>query len=330
MTTGASAVLAGAFLFVAVNPTLAEPPQLRFPVDCTLGEDCFIQQFPDRDPGPGATDFTCGPMAYDGHKGTDIRLIDDAAIEKGVDVIAASPGWVRGVRDGEPDIRQGKGGAPNVQGRECGNGVLVEDDSGWQVQYCHLRRGSIRVRPGQDVETGDVLGQIGLSGRTEFPHVHITVRNPAGTVIDPFDARPQNASCTFKDRRSLWAETERIGYVAGGALQAGLLDRVPEYSEVRAGLPNSPELSVASPALVVWGHFFAPHKGDVIRLTLLDPDNQTIVSRSFVMVKDRATQFHAAGKRARGAWPAGTYTGVAELLRFGSVIDSLRRTIDLR
>lgn len=325
----ASAVFAGA-LFFAPPLGATEAPILHFPVDCTLGEDCFIQQYPDRDPGPGSTDFTCGPMSYDGHKGTDIRLTDDAAVMAGVAVLAAAPGVVVGTRDGEADIRQNTANAPDVRGRECGNGVLVRDKNGWAVQYCHLRRGSVQVRTGQAVETGDVLGQVGLSGQTDFPHVHITVRNHVGTVIDPFDTRPQNALCTFRDTKSLWAENARVGYVPGGALDAGFLDRVPDYAEIRAGLPPNPSMPSTAPALVLWAHFYGPRRGDTIRLTVTGPGGEVVATGSHVMPKTRATQFRAVGRKSRTPWSAGTYTGKADLIRDGSVIGSLSRTIDLR
>ena len=62
---------------------------LAFPLDCTLGDTCFIQQFVDQDPSPAARDFTCGSLTYDGHKGTDIALVDLADQAKGVNVLAA-------------------------------------------------------------------------------------------------------------------------------------------------------------------------------------------------------------------------------------------------
>ena len=48
--------------------------ELGFPVDCVLGESCFIQNYFDHDTGPGLQDFTCGPLTYDGHDGTDSTL----------------------------------------------------------------------------------------------------------------------------------------------------------------------------------------------------------------------------------------------------------------
>ncbi len=74
--------------------------ELSQPIDCTPGKDCFIQQYVDRDEGPGVQDYACGAETYDGHKGTDIRLRTTADVEKGVAVKASAEGTVVGLRDG--------------------------------------------------------------------------------------------------------------------------------------------------------------------------------------------------------------------------------------
>ena len=131
--------------------------ELALPLDCRLGDSCYIQQFPDHDPGPGATDFTCGPLSYDGHDGTDIALPSRAAMAAGVAVLAAAPGVVKGVRDGVEDF------IAAIPGKESGNGVVIDHGDGWETQYCHLRRGSVRVKAGERVAAGQALGFVIVS-----------------------------------------------------------------------------------------------------------------------------------------------------------------------
>ena len=315
----------GVFLCAALLGTSPAIGDLRFPLDCTLGEDCFIQQYVDRDPGPGAVDFTCGSLAYDGHKGTDFRLADDMAMLGGVDVLSASPGMVRALRDGIRDFPSGSPAAPDVTGRECGNGVVIEREDGWTLQYCHLRQGSVRVAEGQRVEPGQVLGQIGLSGQTQFPHLHLTVRDPDGRVIDPFDARPQDAACTLDDAETLWAEP--IAYAPGGVLGGGFLDRLPDYGEVRAGTAAAQALPADALALVFWAHFFGVREGDRLELTLAAPDGSVVAETAHVMDRNRAAEFRAVGRKARGVWPTGAYRGTAVLRREGAEVDRFEDTL---
>ena len=55
----------------------------------------------------------------------------------------------------------------------CGNGVVLEVAPQRFLSYCHLRRGSIGVAPGDAVGAATVLGQVGNSGNSDAPHLHL-------------------------------------------------------------------------------------------------------------------------------------------------------------
>jgi hypothetical protein len=48
---------------------------LSSPIDCSLGDDCYIQQYVDHTDGEGVSDFRCSSLSYDGHKGTDFASV---------------------------------------------------------------------------------------------------------------------------------------------------------------------------------------------------------------------------------------------------------------
>lgn len=54
-----------------------------------------------------------------------------------------------------------------------GNHVVVRHDDGRTSLYAHLRRGSVLVAPGQRVTAGEVLAQVGNTGNTSEPHLHV-------------------------------------------------------------------------------------------------------------------------------------------------------------
>lgn len=54
----------------------------------------------------------------------------------------------------------------------AGNHVLIEH-AGVVVALCHLQHGSVAVREGQRVSTGDPVGKCGNSGNSTEPHVHV-------------------------------------------------------------------------------------------------------------------------------------------------------------
>ena len=77
--------------------------------------------------------------------------------------------------------------APGVvtkAGRNGGYGRMVEVDhgNGFSTRYAHMSR--IRVKVGQEIRTGDVVGDSGSTGRSTGPHLHYEVRRN-GDAIDP-------------------------------------------------------------------------------------------------------------------------------------------------
>ncbi len=71
-------------------------------------------------------------------------------------------------------------------GRGYGNQVLVDHGGGKKTRYAHMSK--ILVRPGQDVDKGELIGLMGSTGWSTGPHVHFEViingakRNPLNYV----------------------------------------------------------------------------------------------------------------------------------------------------
>mgnify|MGYP000445177582 CR=1 FL=1 len=304
-------------LLVPALPCMAGTISLEQPIDCTLGKNCYIQNYVDRDPGPGTRDAGCGHLTYDGHKGTDFALPNVAAMQAGVKVFAAAPGTVKAIRDGEPD-RAFVNGA-SVAGKECGNGILVELGDGWETQYCHLRKGSVAVKPGDHITAGETLGLVGQSGKAEFPHLHIGLRHD-GKVVDPFDPDMTQACAHDVAKDGLWAN--KLAYVPSGLLQVGLADTPPSYDAIKSGIPSATTLPSDGPALVAWVYGFGAQAGDNVTLQIAGPDGFHFAHDSKI-TKPKALFFEFAGKKTPpGGWLAGNYHARITLIRNDKVVTS--------
>ena len=67
-----------------------------------------------------------------------------------------------------------------------GNYVLIDFVNNEYGVLAHLRRGSVAVRVGQRVHTGDVVGRCGNSGNSSQPHLHFHLQNsprPFGNAL---------------------------------------------------------------------------------------------------------------------------------------------------
>lgn len=306
------AAVAALCLFASAVPATAEAPVLTLPLDCTLGADCFIEDYVDRNPEPGRqSDYACGFNARDNHKGTDFALLSFDAMAAGVDVLAAAPGTVLRTRDSMADDRTMQGVTSQTA---CGNAVLLDHGDGWTTIYCHLKRGSVAVQPGQNVQAGDPLGQVGLSGMTNHPHVHIGVRHN-GVLVDPFAPGPVICN-TPQD--GLWADPPP--YYDTGLMTAGFSDAVPT---METAVDGTARLNGADPTkpLVVYtiANFLQP--GDVLTLSAHSPDGAELFRKPMSFRDPKRSQMQAAGLKApKGGWPAGDYLGEALLTRDGVVI----------
>lgn len=318
----------------AVQPKSA-PPRLSLPIRCVPGRDCWLVNNVDLDPGPGIRDYACDKRSYNGHKGTDIAIRDLVAMKNGVDVLAAAGGVVTGARDGMADVDVKIAGLASVKGRECGNGLVVSHDGGWETQYCHMRRGSVVVKPGAIIVQGQKLGLVGHSGRAEFPHVHLSVRHNK-QVVGPFAGLGRTRDCGLGPA-PLWTDKALAALkIEGTALfNAGFADKALKPEMARSGLMAGERMSRRAAALVLWVDMYWPKVGDEIRFRISAPDGGLLLEKAMSVKRTQARRFIFVGKKRKASlWPQGVYRGEIILRRKGGGSGSLRlsakRQVELR
>ncbi len=335
-TRTARIVVCMATLFVLLVPgalpSRADPPRLSLPLACKPRENCFIQNYVDVDPTPLVHDYTCHGASYDGHKGVDFRISSIADMKKGVPVLAAAPGRVKAVRDGMVDrLIRSEEDRIAVRNRECGNGLLVVHDDGWETQYCHMKKGSLRVQPGDIIQRGQILGMVGLSGQTAFPHIHLAIRH-MGNVIDPFTGTTPGKKPCGQAGAPLWQPSvlKAFPYADGQPFVYGFTDHAVNQSTlVQLGKPTEP-FSRRAQALVFYGMALNLEKGDRLRIVLTGPDGELARQLTKPFNRNKASYLSFAGrKRTTPYWPPGRYRGSFSLLRGNRVIWTKQQNLTL-
>ena len=90
----------------------------------------------------------------------------------GQNVIASADGSVVVAEDGIDDNNVGEVNTI----KNWGNTVIIKHAEGLFSKLCHLQKGSISVKTGDNVHCGQAIGKVGNSGRSPFPHLHFQLQ----------------------------------------------------------------------------------------------------------------------------------------------------------
>jgi hypothetical protein len=71
--------------------------------------------------------------------------------------------------------------------------VVILHDNGYSTIYLHMDRQDIKVKVGDRVAAGQVIGLSGTAGVPRDPHLHFEVHNPMGIPVDPYGWAPNPA-----------------------------------------------------------------------------------------------------------------------------------------
>jgi hypothetical protein len=93
----------------------------------------------------------------------------------GQSVLAVADATVASVVDGLPEQIPGQFPSNIPLDQADGNSVILDLGNGRFALYAHMQPGSIRVKAGDHVKLGQVIGLVGDSGNSVAPHLHFQV-----------------------------------------------------------------------------------------------------------------------------------------------------------
>jgi murein DD-endopeptidase MepM/ murein hydrolase activator NlpD len=326
------------WLFAVTIPILsttviASDVPLSWPIDCRIGGDCWIVKYVDLEAGPGVRDFACGNLTSNGHRGTDIALRGVDRIDRGVGVLAAASGVVVRLRNTMSDVDARLGDPNSVDGRECGNGLLIDHGDGWVTKYCHMRKGSVIVKKGEAVKKGQEIGKVGVSGKTNFPHLHFSVRHN-GKFVDPYSGRERGKGCQGENR-PMWEKglSATLQYRPAVILDAGFTVETPSWKLTTRSRAKDVPLP-GSTTIFLWIDAFGLKVGDKLEFEIVSPrSGKNRFTKTVEITSEKMRQFHyASWRKIFGSWRPGRYEGSAKLIREldqKKTLSIIRETADL-
>lgn len=123
--------------------------------------------------GPDGNTFTGNPTDNNSYRA------------QGQELLAVADGTVVSVKDGIPDNvpRAASRAVPITPETIAGNVIVLDVGGGRFAFYGHVQRGSLRVKSGDKVRRGQVLGLVGNSGNSDEPHLHFHVADSASLLV---------------------------------------------------------------------------------------------------------------------------------------------------
>jgi murein DD-endopeptidase len=102
----------------------------------------------------------------------------------GSDALAVADGVVTEVKDGIPQNIPGENSraVPITLETVGGNHLILDIGGGNYAFYAHLQPGSLRVKLGDKVRRGQVVGLVGNSGNSTEPHLHFHMENASSPL----------------------------------------------------------------------------------------------------------------------------------------------------
>ena len=187
------------------------------------------------------------------------------------------------------------------------------------------------MKSGERVAAGTALGNVGMSGNAEFPHLHFIIRQ-GGQAVDPFAYRARPGQCS--GGQSLWTASAGLArsYREGEVVNAGFATGPMTMDAAQQrGEDQQPRPTRESPALIAFVQSIGLEAGDVQSLTIAAPDGSLFSeNRTDPLDRDKAQWITFAGKKRRAApWAAGRYSARYQLIRGSAVVIDRRFGITL-
>ena len=74
--------------------------------------------------------------------------------------------------------------------------IIINHANKLWTLYSHCSSMSVNV--GQKVKQGEIIGEVGRTGRATANHVHFEVRNSRGVPLDPMKYLPKHGALMFR------------------------------------------------------------------------------------------------------------------------------------
>lgn len=250
---------------------------LEVPVEGVAGKDYTIVNYLDWS-DTDIQDPFCGSKTYDGHQGTDFSIRSFRQMDSSVNILAAAEGKVVFVQDGLFDRE-----TVSDVSKGFGNYIAIKHPNKYFTYYAHLKKGSLKVKVGDEVKAGDVIAEMGSSGNSTDPHLHFEVYFDSMYVVDPFKGNCGNDASLWLDQ--LPYDTSFVVWETGMHNELVAMDDLRNRINTLDCCPFTFPTNSSQPVLL-WSQMYGLRKGSTLTVTWYTPDDQLWFTYDFKMERD--------------------------------------------
>ena len=130
----------------------------------------------------------------------------------GADILAVGNGPVVATIDGLPEQVPGTAPTGLPLDQYAGNHIVQDLGDGNYALYAHIKTGAVKVKPGDQLTTGQVIGSLGNSGNSDAPHLHFHIMSTPDPLRSdglPFEFSSFRLDSRLSDRPGHWIAARR-------------------------------------------------------------------------------------------------------------------------
>lgn len=246
---------------------------LSKPIAGVYGKEYIIVNYVDWGTDTLIYDHSCGTKSYNGHEGTDFVIRNFKLMDSGVNVLAAANGIVTYTKDGLFDREKS-----STITKKLGNYIAIKHNNGYYSYYGHLAKGSIKVKVGDSVNSGQIIGKVGSSGNSTDPHLHFELWWDSLYVVDPFKGHCGNTN-------TLWLSPDTYD-TTFRVWQSSMCSFKPYLDTLREEPKSVYDFFKSDSVINYWAILYGLKNGDSLTIKWYDPSGIEWFANTYYLTQD--------------------------------------------
>ena len=128
----------------------------------------------------------------------------------------------------------------DTTGKSWGNYIKIKHDDNTYTMYAHLKTGSLKVKKGDKVSMGDVIANMGATGKASGNHLHFEIY--IGGVSTNYRVDPLPLTYVYSGQVVCNGDKDRVKYYNPEPTESNIIKALNKLSEVEKTITEIKDL----------------------------------------------------------------------------------------